>query len=216
MKPKGLQLDYLWRFKGLRFYVGWFHFKSKGFCMTKYGYWFMKVYDVCKGWKFKSKVLKTQGFMKIWIQCLWNRIPRLELANHNGLWGLVFPYCGHHSWWNLGWAKGLFFELPIFTIWNSCFSKGCKFIPTSWILIHIVCLFFIFASCKFQLVNLQSCHHYFSCALQSCSYLVIDFFVLYFFYHYSIIVPPFNLKWKLILVHSLLHMLQHPVIALPF
>lgn len=105
MKPKGLQLDYLWRFKGLRFYVGWLHFKSKGFCMTKYGYWFMKVYNVCRGWKLKSKVLKTQGFMKIWIQCLWNRIPRLELANHNGLRSLVFPYCGHHSWWNLGWAK---------------------------------------------------------------------------------------------------------------
>jgi len=47
-------------------------------------------------------------------------------------------------------------------------------------------------------VNLQSCHHYFSYALQSCSYLLIDFFVLYFFYDYGTIVPPLNLKWKLI------------------
>jgi hypothetical protein len=170
MKLKGLQLDYLWRFKGLRFYAERLHFKSKIFCMTKYGYWIMKVhgfkvYDVCKGWKFKSKVFKTQGFMKIWIQWLWNWIPRLELANHNGFRSLVFPYCGHNSWWNLGWVKGLLFVPSIFSIWNSCSSKGCRFVPTSWILVHIVCLFFIFASCKLYLVNLQSCHHCFSYAL---------------------------------------------------
>ncbi len=47
-------------------------------------------------------------------------------------------------------------------------------------------------------MNLQSCHHYFSYALQSCSYLVIDLFDFVVFYHYGTIVPPLNLKWKLI------------------
>jgi hypothetical protein len=58
MKPKGLQLEHLWRFRGLGFCVKWLYFKFEGFYMTKLGCWLMevwgyKVYDVCTSWKFK-------------------------------------------------------------------------------------------------------------------------------------------------------------------
>jgi hypothetical protein len=63
-----------------------------------------------------SSRLIAQGFMKIWIWCLWTQTPMLKLANCNELHSLIFPCCSHDSQWNSSLARSLFFTPPILNL----------------------------------------------------------------------------------------------------